>query len=80
MTQRGRALRNLVVVVALVGMGLAFVGVGVANAAGQVVLGALGGSGHADLVGPAVAGLVGAELVVSALVVGARTGTTGEDD
>ncbi len=80
MTERGRALRKLVAVGALVGTGPALVGAGIAFAGGQLALVAPGGAGHPDLVGPAVAGLVGAELVVSALVVGARTGTTGEDD
>jgi len=80
MSERGRALRRLVAVAALVGAGLALVGVGIAFAGGQLALVALGGSGHADLGGPAVAGLLGAELVVSALVVGARMGTTGGDD
>ncbi len=80
MTERGRALRKLVAVAALVGVGLALVGVGIAFAGGQLALVALGGSAHADLGAPVVAGLLGAELVVSALVVGARTATTGEDD
>ena len=72
-------LRRLATVVVLMGIGLALVAFGLMVAGAEMARAALGVSPDADLAAPVVVGLVGAEAVIAAFVVGLRARTTQKD-
>jgi len=78
-SRRRSALRRLVVVVVLVGVGLAGVVFGVIVAGAELARAALGVSMRPELAGPVVVGLAGGECLITAFVVALRAHTPGED-
>ena len=76
---RVMVLGRLATVVVLMGVGLALVAFGVMVGGAEMARAALGMSPDAELAVPVVLGLVGAEAVIAAFVVGLRARTTGEE-
>lgn len=76
---KASAARRLATVVVLMGVGLALGIFGVTLAGAEMAGAALGMSPDADLAVPVVLGLVGAEAVIGAFVVGLGARTTGEE-
>lgn len=79
MRRRATALSRLVVVVVLLGAGVAMVIFGVMAAGGELAFAALGMSRRPDLGVAVLVGLVGGECLIVAFVLGLRAHTTTEE-